>query len=223
MSSHNNRSALFLHGFGSSPNAPKALFLKDKFKQNGVDLVVPDLNMPSFEEVTATAMINTLTGVLKDCTDQTIAIASSFATIPLLNAIQLKKPYTQKINKIILLTPCFNYKKSSAIPKDSEDFFKKWKSNGYTLFPHQDYVDGAKLLYSFVEDMKQYDTESIVLDRPTLAFHGTADNVVNIHDVKEYLSKQEQAKLILVRDGDHVLPDQMNFIWHKAQSFIFNS
>ena len=47
----------YLHGFASSPKAAKAVRLREAFAARGEPFFVPDLNVPSFAELSVRAML----------------------------------------------------------------------------------------------------------------------------------------------------------------------
>src|SRR4051794_26935310 len=48
---------VWLHGFSSGPASGKAAFIRERLADRGVRLEVPDLNQPSFRELTITRML----------------------------------------------------------------------------------------------------------------------------------------------------------------------
>lgn len=51
----------FLHGYNSSPLAKKGLMFAQEFKEKfKIDLICPDLNIPSFPELTFTNALSSL-------------------------------------------------------------------------------------------------------------------------------------------------------------------
>lgn len=40
---------IYLHGFASSPDSAKARFIRDRFLEKQIALIVPDLNNPRFK------------------------------------------------------------------------------------------------------------------------------------------------------------------------------
>jgi uncharacterized protein len=52
------RLLLYLHGFASSPSGRKIALLREAFAAEGVEVVAPDLNRPSFERLDFDAMVD---------------------------------------------------------------------------------------------------------------------------------------------------------------------
>lgn len=50
----------YLHGFAGSPLSKKGLLLERAFKAAGLELLLPDLNAPSFAELSPRAMLGVL-------------------------------------------------------------------------------------------------------------------------------------------------------------------
>lgn len=213
-------SVICLHGFRSGPSSIKNIFLKQKLVENGFQVFVPDMNYPDFENMTVTSMIEKLVQVLQDCNDDTVVIANSLGTLPLLNAINLNKAGTDKIKKIILLSPTFDAKKNRSLPQPQELFFTQWQEKGYEEFDHYAYGKKLKLKYEFIADLDQYPTDQIILDRPTMVIHSKQDEVVDIQDVKDYLRNQNNVIFYEIENSDHSLNDQLDFIWENIRKFI---
>ena len=51
---------IYLHGFASSPSSKKATAFKNKFKEMGISLEIPDLEGGDFENMTLTRQMNIL-------------------------------------------------------------------------------------------------------------------------------------------------------------------
>jgi pimeloyl-ACP methyl ester carboxylesterase len=54
---------LYLHGFASSPDSAKVVALRRLLEPDAVELIVPDLNIPSFERLSFEAMAAAMTGL----------------------------------------------------------------------------------------------------------------------------------------------------------------
>lgn len=44
----------YIHGFGSGPKSKKGVILAEYMKMNGLELLLPDCNSPSFTDLTIT-------------------------------------------------------------------------------------------------------------------------------------------------------------------------
>src|SRR4051812_34359337 len=51
---------VWLHGFASGPTSSKGRFVRDRLRERGVALAIPDLNEPGFEGLTLTRMLDRL-------------------------------------------------------------------------------------------------------------------------------------------------------------------
>lgn len=54
------RHIIYCHGFGSSPSSKKASLFRNPLEARGVSYHVPNLNQPSFSQLTLTAQLQTL-------------------------------------------------------------------------------------------------------------------------------------------------------------------
>ena len=55
---------VYLHGFASGPSSKKASAFKNKFKEIGVSLNIPDLEGGNFENMTLTSQVNIVLDLL---------------------------------------------------------------------------------------------------------------------------------------------------------------
>src|SRR3954463_4443886 len=51
---------VWLHGFASAPTSSKGQFVRDRLRERGIELAIPDLNEPSFFDLTVTRMLQGL-------------------------------------------------------------------------------------------------------------------------------------------------------------------
>ena len=68
---------IYLHGFASSPSSKKATAFKNKFKEIGISLEIPDLEGGDFENMTLTRQMNVLSKCLDQSQDKEVCLIGS--------------------------------------------------------------------------------------------------------------------------------------------------
>src|SRR3954464_2744474 len=99
----------YLHGFVSSAQAKRAVYLAERLRPFGLTLHSPDFNAPDFASMTMTRMIDQLTSDIAALDDQPIALIGSSlgAVIAILAAARLP----DRIDRLILLAPAIMFPK----------------------------------------------------------------------------------------------------------------
>ena len=207
---------IYLHGFASSPQSRKAVFLKQQFAQEGITLEVPDLNQNDFTHLSLSRQIAQTTALFNQTPKPTIIIGSSFGG---LTAAWLAQQSTQVI-KLILLAPAFGFPQSwfSRFPSAE---LAQWQQTGFKDIYHYGQRTTLPLHYKFLEDGAKYPLEKLTRSLPTLIIHGQNDTVVPLAVSQEYAKTHPNCQLITL-DSDHGLNDVQDTIWQTIQQFLFN-
>lgn len=122
---------LYLHGFASSPLSRKAQYLRAVLERAGLELEIPDLNVPSFEHMTITAMVDAALETIGDgpCT----LWGSSLGGFVAANVAR-KRP--QAIERLLLLAPAMEF--PTAFPPRVQEAVKLWEAGGsWPVFHHK--------------------------------------------------------------------------------------
>ena len=122
----------YLHGFGGSPKSTKAGLLAPKFADAGLTLFRPDLNVPSFEQLTYSSALTGLDAL--DAREGDGAkwrfIASSLGGYLGARWAQLNP---DRVDRLLLLCPGFDM--MGRWPElMGEEAFVLWERNGAFLF-----------------------------------------------------------------------------------------
>lgn len=205
---------LYLHGFASGPQSQKAQFLKACFQQHQIELQIPDLNQPSFLELTLTRQIEQAREILNSISeDQTVTlIGSSFGG---LTAAWVAEQCPQ-VQRLILLAPAFDFL-SHWTPKLGAQQMRQWRQVGQIEVYHHGFQRNQSLRYDFIKDAMQYDEDSLQRSLPTLILHGRQDDVIPIQSSRDYAATRPWVKLIEL-EGDHGLVCDRTAIWEAIQT-----
>ncbi len=204
---------IYLHGFASSPESVKAVYLRDRFSALEISLQVPDLNQGDFSHLTITRQISQVeTAFGPDGTPVTL-IGSSLGG---LTSAWLGQRHSQ-VKRLVLLAPAFGFL-SHWLPELGEEKLRQWQVSGYLPVHHYGEKRSLPQNDTFVEDARQYQETQLLRPVPTLILHGRNDEVIPIEASRDYASMRPWVQLIEL-DSDHGLSDVMPEIWQATQTF----
>ena len=69
------KNVLYLHGLGSSPSSNKGRFYAERLSERGANVRLPDLNVPDFEHLTLTAMLERVAAEIRDIPAESGSVA----------------------------------------------------------------------------------------------------------------------------------------------------
>ena len=205
---------LYLHGFASSPQSTKARYMQQKFKQLGLTLHTPDLNLTDFSTVTLSEQLNYLNRTYLNNNQPLVVIGSSLGGFL---AVQLaaQNPLVQKL---VLFAPAFGF--SQRIAKTlGEENIVKWQLDGSREFYHYGLKRNVNLQFQFFVDAQNYSEEKLTRSLPILIFHGLHDEVVPASLSEEFMKRRSQVTLKLLND-DHALGNDLDNIWQDTKQFL---
>src|SRR5690606_32930968 len=140
--------------------------------EKGINLLVPDLNVPSFAELQLTAIIEKIAGEVEQAQSPVYIIASSFGGLATLHFCDCyREAAASKVAKILFLAPAF-----SAL-SGYDDQLAQWRQNGSLPIEHFHYGETIDVHYGLIEDLQQYDAYSVEFDLPAVIIHGKHDVV----------------------------------------------
>ena len=204
---------IYLHGFASSPESAKAIYLCDRFAELGVSLEVPNLNQGDFSHLTITRQLTQVETMLANNETPATLIGSSLGG---LTSAWLGQQHSQ-VQRLVLLAPAFGFL-SHWLPKLGAEQLQQWQTSGYLQVYHYTERRSLPLHYQFVEDAHQYQDLQLLRPVPTVIFHGRKDEVIPIESTRDYAYERPWVQLIEL-DSDHALTDVMLEIWQATQSF----
>lgn len=200
---------VYLHGFASSPAARKGIFLKQAFPD--VNIIIPDLNVPDFEHLTLTAMIEKAAQTILDLPEgDVIVVGSSMGGLVAVHLLDRQPEVAAQVKQLVLLAPAFDFMANRERHLTLEGL-NDWKERGYLSVEH--FADGKtyKLHYGLVEDVQQYNSYKTELDLPILIYHGKHDESVSYEQSVRFAENRDHVTLHIV-DSDHALIDQLDVI-----------
>lgn len=205
---------LYLHGFASGPRSIKALYLRNRFRQQGLNLIVPDLNQSDFFNLTLTRQLRQCEAILATKPGAWTILGSSLGG---LTAAWLGQR-NLNVDRLVLLAPAFKF-----LPHWQQQLgtakLEQWqKDDSIEVYHH---VEGRSmpLSYAFWKDVSQYaETELNRTAIATLILHGVADEVIPIEVSRHYAAQRSECTLVEL-PSDHGLTDVLPEIWAATQQF----
>ncbi len=188
----------YIHGFASSPKSYKGMVLARAFARHGVRLELPDMNMPSFQRLTMTDMLDALDRLDADgdSSKEWRLIGSSLGGYV---AALWAQYNSQRVDRMVLLCPGF------AIQENwdrlvGEHGLEIWRLKGEREFED---ANGSRAMvhWDIVDDFEIYPRIPEV-PCPTLILHGNADEVVPIDQSRRYSRERSGVSLVELND-DH--------------------
>ena len=207
---------LYLHGFASSPASTKATFFKSRLSELGAEPLVPDLNRPSFEEMTLTSQLKAASDALVGLDYSDLVIFGS--SLGGLLATLYARGCTQA-RALVLLAPGFG------LPRRWNDRLgpqgvDHWQSQGYTEVFHHGYNRNSRLRFDFIVDALKYDTDNVKVSVPTLVFHGRHDQTVPVEESIRFAESNPGLVKLHVLDDGHDLIQPLDHMWQITRSFL---
>ena len=207
----------YLHGFGSSSCSRKGTCLAPAFQKRGVSLHLPDLNNPSFSDLTYDGSLEALDELHAATGGEDAApwriIGSSMGGYL---AARWAELHPSRVNRLLLLCPGFGLVKRWPAMLGPE-LYEAWRNTGSHLF-----LDGegnpTPVSWRFVENATTHpSTPEVPVE--TLIIHGVLDEVVPLESSIEYARSRDHVELITV-DDDHGLAASLPMIETRGFEFF---
>ncbi len=209
----------YLHGFASSPSSGKARFFADHLAARGLSLECLDLNLPDFETLTITRMLDQLDALIDSRPPGPIAlIGSSLGGLTALHAASRRNAIARQprpVSHLVLLAPALGFARDLELDPELDE----WRRAGKREVFH--YGEGRPRVIGFqlYEDARRYDSSRVQLDLPVLIFQGRRDEVVAPATVIEFARSRPNVTLRLL-DDDHRLQEHLPQIWRETAAFL---
>ena len=206
----------YLHGFASGPSSFKGTELAKRFADRGLNLHLPDLNIPCFAQLTcsgALASFDRFTDEHGPTSARWSLIGSSLGGYL---AARWAELHPERVEHLVLLCPGFDLPSRWA-RLFSVETLQRWKEKGSIPV-----VDAAgrlvKLHHDFFLDACEHPPYPEV-PCPTLILHGSRDEMVPIESSREYAATRDRVELVEL-DDDHGLTDSIERIADRALRFF---
>ena len=202
---------VYLHGFASGPASVKARFLAPRLEGAGYAVSVPDLNLPSFEGLTLSRVIEALDAALPEAGG--VVVGSSMgAYAAALYATQ--RP--ERVRALVLMAPALNL--AGLIEGRYAEALPAWERSGRAPVEHP-YLGEAELAWGFVEDARAWAACPVAPRCPTLILHGRHDEEVPFSGSEAMAARLPGLRLVPFDDG-HRLDADLEGLWAAVEAFL---
>jgi pimeloyl-ACP methyl ester carboxylesterase len=196
------KNVVYLHGLGSAPSSKKGQFYVQRLGERGADVRVPDLNVPDFEHLTLTAMLERVAAEIRTIPAESGGVALIGSSMGGLTAIHFADHYKDtpegtRVKKLILMAPAIEFSRDNPM----------WREKGYVMWYHFGFGEERPLHYGLVEDVRKYDSYAVKIEKPILIYHGTHDESVDHQESVRFAQGRPNVDLRLL-DSDHQLLDK---------------
>jgi len=199
---------LYSHGFASGPNSQKATWLAQQFAAHGHELLIPDLNRPSFEHLTISDQIDYLQQLITVSSEPWCLLGSSLGGLVALQAAamipQIALYFAQ--NRRLML---------------GEATLKQWQASGWLeYYNYRDHAPRA-VHYGLIEDAEAYNSDNFSRNMPILIVHGTEDESVS-HTQSQRFAQPRNYVTLHTPAWDHGMVGHVAELWALIESQLFN-
>lgn len=209
-------SAVYLHGFASSPSSSKATRFGRELAALGVPFACPDLNEPDFSTLTVTRMLQQTAGVTDGASSPVALIGSSLGAFVALHAAAAAGP--GKVDRLILMAPALDFG-GNRLRQLGETGIEEWKRSGKLHVHHFASGEVRDVGFALYEDAARYDAFTLNLTLPILVFQGRQDASVDPEMVERWASTRATVTLRML-DDDHQLTKSIEKIWAESRDFL---
>ena len=205
---------IWLHGFASSPQSGKGQFIRARLEERGAHLVLPDLNDPSFFDLTVSRMLLQL-DVLAQGDGPMVLFGSSLGGF---TAATWALTRPGRTAALVLLAPAFDLGPRWAARMDPDEL-TRWRATGRLAFDH--YARGRKedLSVGFLDDAARHSPYPLP-QCPTLVIQGALDDVVEPGLAREFARRMgPRATLVELQQG-HQLNADLPGLWQIIEPHL---
>lgn len=197
----------YLHGFASSNLATKGQALRRFYDEHATVLHTPNLNTPSFAELSYTGMLAGFDALDREL-DEREGVRPGTARWRLIGssmggyvAARWAQLHPERVDRLLLLCPAFDFVERwpALIGADN---FERWREQG--RFPLPDATGTpVEVHFGLIEDAMTHPARP-ELPCPATIIHGTRDRIVPISSSRDYVNDHANVRLVEV-DDDHPL------------------
>jgi uncharacterized protein len=206
---------IYIHGFASGPLSTKAEYFSARLREKGVGVTVPNMNGADFADLTITGQLHIIDDAAKGSSGDLLLMGSSMGgLLAVLSAHRLSG-----VKAVVLLAPGFGLNRRWEERMTREEF-SNWQQTGTVDVFHHGVERNLPLKFSFIEDARNYQTDNLQIDVPTLVLHGLSDEVVPIEESERFQALNPGRVEFHKMPSDHAPTDCLPQLWEYTESFL---
>ncbi|MBW2993166.1 lysophospholipase [Candidatus Woesearchaeota archaeon] len=201
--------AIYVHGYRSSKESSKAVYLGKSLPEKKIVLFRIDLSGRGesdgkFEDTTITQYIDDLRCAIDFAENsgykKLSVIGNSLGGLVSLQEVSID----DRVKCLALLSPVPKFQYKGRRNEFSDEGIAKWKKQGW-IYTYSPRYGEMKINYSYLKDLSKYDNLSVYdnIKIPVLVLHGTKDEAISIKGVKELVKHLENSEFIILKGADH--------------------
>jgi len=208
---------IYLHGFASGPKSAKAVFFAQKLAELEIKVHIPDLNQPSFEFMTLSSQLQVVRETLEQIPHDRSLVLIGSSMGGLIATMTAK--HTNNLKALVLLAPGFGLaKRWPAL--FGEQSLNDWKEKGWLDVFNYAAGKPQPLSYKFFEDIANHQTDELLVNIPTIIFHGKGDETVPISASERFADRNHQYARLYTLDDDHQLLASTEYMWRQCNELL---
>jgi alpha-beta hydrolase superfamily lysophospholipase len=188
------------------------MLMRDHFTPLGYTVSLPSVTVPSLERLSPRDAVTFVKGLVRERSQghgapELVLVGSSFGAFLALHAYhELADSDRAHIRALVLLAPALDPwdPVSGLLTPDRE---RAWREQGTAPVLNLETGVEVPVHYRFVEELRGFDTRSVVLKLPTLIVHGVRDEVVPIAQSREFVAARPGIAFEEVDDTHQLLGD----------------
>jgi pimeloyl-ACP methyl ester carboxylesterase len=205
---------IYLHGLGSSPQSPKARLFAGRFTTLGHEVVIPELSLPSLQQLSVRAALERVGSVVADVTKRSsaIVIGSSFGGFLAVHALRcLSASESEQVRGLVLLAPVL-YPRHPREPIITQKMEADWQKAGVFPIPEGATGQFVSVHYRFLQELNEYASREAHVTLPTLVVHGVRDEAVPYTHSVEFVEQNAAARLITLQDDHQMMAEPQKLV-----------
>jgi pimeloyl-ACP methyl ester carboxylesterase len=206
-----NEQIIYLHGFASGPSSKKAQHFRQRFREAGIEIQVPDLAEGDFEHLSISGQLRVIERLA--ARGPVVLIGSSMGGY-LASLYAARHP---EVLRVVLLAPAFGFARRWTETLDPSQL-EEWKRTGWLSLYHFAEQRQSRVHYGLIADGLQYEDYPDVR-QPALVYHGRNDLVVP-HDYSIEFAKLRPNVRLELLESDHELADVLDAMWAGVWGFL---
>lgn len=188
--------------------------MAEAFADRGVELETPDLNRPSFGELTYSGCLTYLDELLSG--DAPVRMSgSSFGGYLAARWAQLNP---KRVERLVLFCPAFDL--VNRWPSlMGESVMRQWERDGWLPIPDRD-GKATNVHWELVANARQHPTHPAVPCK-TVIVHGQRDEIVPLESSRDYASARDNVELVVL-DDVHTLENSIEVVIRVATQHLLD-